>query len=275
MQPEISIITPSLNQAAYIEQAIQSVQNQGGIKLQHIIMDGASTDGTVEILNRYEHLQWWSHEDAGQTAALNAGLRQVSGAVVGWLNADDYYLDGTLNFVRDWFAAHPDVDFLYGGVRILDEASGTFRDRQVRPFNLPDVVNGGNVIALPSVFFRSSLLERGFFFNECFNYAMDYEFWCRLAFHHVSMARTDRILSTFRRHGESKTVKSNKRFWPEERAVARRYGGSYFSSMLWQRLKNSLTSADPHLALLTIMLLAGDRSLQVRYFDAHAGSSTD
>src|SRR5882757_342896 len=115
-QPRISIITPSYNQAAYIEQTICSVLGQGYSNLEYIIIDGGSTDGSVDIIRKYENrlAYWVSEKDRGQTHAINKGLERATGEIIGYLNSDDYYLDGALAGIADVFGRHPDLDLLHG-----------------------------------------------------------------------------------------------------------------------------------------------------------------
>jgi glycosyltransferase involved in cell wall biosynthesis len=112
--PTISIVTPSFNAAAYLEDAILSVSRQGRVAVEHIVTDAVSTDGTLEILRQYPHLRWISEPDRGQSDAINKGFLLAKGELVGWLNADDYYLPGALEAIANAAAAHPEADVIYG-----------------------------------------------------------------------------------------------------------------------------------------------------------------
>ena len=127
--PSITVVTPSFNQARFLERTIRSVLDQGYAQLEYLILDGGSSDGSTDIIRAYEsHLAYWiSEPDDGQSAAVNAGWRRASGEILGWLNSDDFYLPGTLQFVGEFFAAHPDVAFLYGTCDVVDEAGRKLR----------------------------------------------------------------------------------------------------------------------------------------------------
>src|SRR5580658_3296860 len=133
--PKLSIVTPSFNQAQFIEATLRSVKSQHYPALEHIVVDGASTDSTVEILKRFaampgwEHLRWISEEDRGQSDAINKGFRMATGDIIGWLNSDDRYRPGCFRAVVEAFKANPDIDILYGDYTWIDE---TGRILQVR-----------------------------------------------------------------------------------------------------------------------------------------------
>ena len=128
--PRITVITPSFNQAPYLEQAISSVLDQGYPNLEYIIIDGGSTDGSVDILRKFEgRLAYWvSEKDRGQGHAINKGLQRATGDIIAYLNSDDYYLEGTFARVADYFGCHPDVDLIHGRCRVVDERGAKVGD---------------------------------------------------------------------------------------------------------------------------------------------------
>jgi glycosyltransferase involved in cell wall biosynthesis len=120
--PRITIVTPSFNQAAFIEETILSVLSQEYPSLEYIVMDGGSTDGSVEFIRKYEGklAYWQSGKDKGQSDAISNGFARATGEILGWLNSDDTLAQGTLRRVGEFFAAHPDVDITYGNMYLID-----------------------------------------------------------------------------------------------------------------------------------------------------------
>ena len=129
--PRISIITPTLNQAGFIDQTISSVLGQGYPDLEYIIIDGGSTDGTVDLIRKHErHLAYWvSEKDAGQSNAINKGLKRATGDIIAYINSDDYYLDGAFKRVADAYRENPDIDLWYGRCRIVDQFGAKVDER--------------------------------------------------------------------------------------------------------------------------------------------------
>ena len=203
--PRVSIVTPSYNAADFIEEALRSALLQGYPDIELIVIDGGSTDGTVEILRKYDPwiTYWVSEPDRGQSHALNKGFARATGEWLGWLNADDTYVRGALARVAPYLASD-DVDLVYGDVLYTDER-GEFHDIfRSREFSLAAMAEGG-VIHTPSVFWKRRLNAMAGPVSEAYHFTMDNEFWLRVVPHarcrYASMA-----LSTFRRHAGSKTV---------------------------------------------------------------------
>ena len=140
-RPKITIVTPSYNQASFIEEALLSVQKQNYPSVEHIVIDGASTDGTVEILKRYgnlsgwEHLRWISEPDQGQSDALNKGFRMATGEIIGWLNSDDRYRANCFSYVASAFGQTPDTDVLYGDCTWIDALGNCLQIRKEIEFS--------------------------------------------------------------------------------------------------------------------------------------------
>jgi len=229
MIPKISIITPTLNQAKFIESTITSVQEQDYSNLEHIIVDGGSTDGTLSILERYEgKIRWISEKDKGQADAVNKGLQKTTGEIIGWLNSDDLYLPGTLWKVARFFQGHPGVSWLYGGCRIIDEEGREIRKWITRyknflrrRFSYKKLLLE-NFISQPSVFFRRDVIDAIGLLDVNRFYVMDYEYWLRLAREFPpSVMRED--LACFRMHGTCKSHLGFKRQFREEYEVAKIY----------------------------------------------------
>src|SRR5215510_6127310 len=171
----ISVVTPSYNQGTFIERTILSVLEQDVAPLEYIVVDGGSKDGTVDILARYAHtISYVSEPDDGQAAAVNKGLAMTSGAIIGWLNSDDVYYRGALAAVRTYFAAHPEVDVLYGNADHIDEHD---RILELYPCEPWDPVRLRDVCYLcqPAVFFRRRVVERFGPLDARLVFCMDYE----------------------------------------------------------------------------------------------------
>lgn len=228
--PKISIITPSYNQAGYIEETISSVLDQDYPNLEYIVVDGGSSDGTLEILRKYEdRLTWISKPDEGQANAINKGLRMASGEVLAFLNSDDLYLPGTLLSVGDYFNRHPDAAWLSGQCRNMDEHGQEIRQliRAYKNFWLHLASYQAllilNYIAQPATFWRKNALMHNGLLDETLHYTLDYDLWLRLGqSHRLHVLRKD--LAAFRLHGASKSGTTAHKQFEEELEVARRYG---------------------------------------------------
>jgi glycosyltransferase involved in cell wall biosynthesis len=136
--PLISIVTPSFNQKSFIGEALESVQLQNHEYYEHLVIDGVSTDGTVDLLRgraankRYRKMSWISEEDSGQSEALNKGFRRAKGEIIGWLNSDDRYRPGCFEHVIQAFKNHPETDIFYGDYRVVNETGRLLQIRQQR-----------------------------------------------------------------------------------------------------------------------------------------------
>lgn len=238
--PKISIITPSFNQGQFIQQTIDSVLEQDYPNFEYIVMDGGSTDDTVKILKSYgKRLNWVSKKDKGQTDAINQGLKQASGEVVGYLNSDDYLLPGALNLVGEYFRDHPDSVWVTGDYQIVDENSQPIQSfivsykRLMRKLPAKFVLNILNPISQPSTFYRTSALERVGGFDDSLHLCMDYDLWLRLA-NLQSPGTIHQTLSAFRVYSTSKGGTQYDQQFKEEIAVASRYNGNVFFKSVHQ-----------------------------------------
>ena len=204
--PKISIITPSLNQAIYIGEAIRSVVNQQYGDFEHIIVDGVSTDSTIKVLNEYPHLTWISEPDNGQSDALNKGFQLAKGDIVGWLNADERYLPACFKAVSEVFEENPEVDILFGDCRWINESGLPFQLRRVPKFDL-FTLKYHHVLYVQTVatFIRRKIFDDGHFLDINYHYAMDYEFFLRLALRGYRFAHVRKLLGDFRWHKQCKS----------------------------------------------------------------------
>lgn len=228
--PSISIITPNLNQAKYIEETIRSVLLQGYPRIEYIIIDGGSTDGSLEIIKKYEKwLTYWASEsDTGQSNALNKGFRKATGSITAWLNSDDTYEIESLTKVGTMFASRNAVDIIYGDGMVIDEDGAFLEIGKSRLINDHDDLGNfiPNRVFQPSLFFRRKILDEIGFLDENLHYAMDVDFWIR-AFPGHKAFYTENILSRFRLHQYGKTTASSIKFLQEELVLIGRYKGSH------------------------------------------------
>ncbi len=205
--PLISIVTPSYNQADFIERTLQSVLEQRYPKLEYLIQDGASNDGTVEVLKEYEDqlARWESAEDEGQSDALNKGFAHATGAVMAYLNSDDLLLPGALYYVADYFARHPEVDVVYGHRVLVDEYSQEI-GRWVMPPHDDAVLSWADYIPQETMFWRREIWEKaGGFIDKNFKFAMDWDLILRFREAGAKIVCLPRFLGAFRVHPHQKT----------------------------------------------------------------------
>ena len=207
--PRISIITPSYKQGRFIERTIRSVLDQGYPNLEYHVQDGASTDETVGILERYAgKLSWESQPDTGQTQAINRGFAHVSGDIMAWLNSDDILLPGALAYVADYFATHPEVDVIYGHRLLIDQD-----DRQIGRWMVPRhndyVLSWADYVPQETLFWRRRVWQKvGGRVDESFRFAMDWDLLVRFRDVGACFVRVPRFLGGFRIHPEQKTSAS-------------------------------------------------------------------
>jgi glycosyltransferase involved in cell wall biosynthesis len=228
--PKVSIVTPSFNQADYLEATMRSVLDQGYPNLEYIVIDGGSTDGSVDIINRFrDRLSYWvSEPDSGQTEAINKGFDQASGEIFAWLNSDDLYKPGAIHEAVETFNQHPETGMIYGDADFIDPEGkwlGTFSAAQT---NYQRLRRGYVHIPQQASFFRGRLWKMVGPLDPTFYFAMDYDLWVRLAA--ISPIRyVPRTWAAFRLHSDAKTSASADECWPEMIRVHRRLGGSAFS----------------------------------------------
>lgn len=208
---KISIVTVVLNRKVYIKKVIENVLEQNFDDFEHIIIDGGSTDGTVDIIKSYSHLKWISEKDNGSVYALNKGLAMVTGDVFAWLNSDESYLPGVLQKVEKYFLNNPKWGVIYGASEFVNENDDIIGYRRSAPFSLRRMLIGYNLLAVPSsVFIRCKALETvGFRVNENLHHTYDYDLWIRLAkLNHIQ--NVPDYFSRFGIHQDSGLVKTPK-----------------------------------------------------------------
>lgn len=228
--PLVSIVSPSYNQARFLEQTLRSVLSQDYPRVEYLVVDGGSEDGSREILQRYAHrLDWWvSEPDLGQTDAINKGFDHAQGEILAWLNSDDTYLPHAVSEAVSYLQDHPEVGLVYGDANFIDEAGRVVGRFDARQTSYRRLRRGGVYIPQQASFFRADLWREVGPLDPSFYFAMDYDLWVRLA--SVSAIRYHpRLWANFRLHGDAKTIAQDARCWPEMLRVHRRDGGSWFS----------------------------------------------
>lgn len=224
MWPKISIVTPSYNQSRFLEQTIRSVLDQGYPNLEYIIIDGGSTDGSVEIIKRYErHLSYWnSSPDNGQADALNKGFALASGEVIGWINSDDLYCPTTLWQAGEWFNAHPEHDLFYGGLLLINGQDRIVDALWAGPPHLAYTYFVSLDIHQQALFWRRSLMNKVGLLDTDMRFSMDFDFILRLLLN-GNAGRTKNYLGMFRLHQEAKTARLLEICVQENRVIKTRY----------------------------------------------------
>jgi len=226
--PLVSLVTPSFNQAPFLERTLQSVLGQQYSRLEYVVQDGGSKDGSVELLRRYGDrlAHWESAPDRGQAHALNLGFRHATGEILGYLNSDDLLLPGTLAYVASYFASHPEVDVVYGH-RIVIDAQDCEVGRWVLPPHNEEILRWRDYVPQETLFWRRRLWERvGGRFDETFQFALDWDLLLRFQQAGARFTRLPRFLGAFRLHEEQKTTaRLTDLYFPETRRLQERYHG--------------------------------------------------
>jgi len=226
--PKISVITPSYNQARFLEETITSVLNQDYPNLEYIIIDGGSTDGSVDIIRKHEHqlAYWVSEPDNGQAHAINKGFRKATGEWVGFQNSDDCYLPGALfSLVRMGISKRAGV--VYGDIVIIDEKSERVCDIRRTQASLLTELYIGIQIHNQSALMRRDLLDHVGYLREDLRFCFDYEYYTRLLSRGVRVQHVPVPLGAFRIHGASKTTLIRPVANLEHRAIAAEYTASH------------------------------------------------
>ncbi|HYM62435.1 MAG TPA: glycosyltransferase family 2 protein [Thermoanaerobaculia bacterium] len=208
----VSVITPSLQQGRFIERTLESVwrQSRGPLAgaVEHIVMDGGSTDGTAEILERWrDRISYSTGPDSGQTAAINAGMAMARGEILAYLNSDDVYYDGALAAAVAAFDSDPAADVVYGDADHIDADDRVIRSYPTEEWSI-ERLKLVCFLCQPAVFFRRSVVERFGLFDARLNHCMDYEYWLRLGLRGLRFVHLPVRLAASRLHAAAKTLRS-------------------------------------------------------------------
>lgn len=224
--PKISIVTPSYNQGHFLEDTILSILNQTYPNVEYIIIDGGSTDNSVQIIKKYEkRLAYWiSEQDQGQTHAINKGLKVATGEVVNWINSDDLLEPDSLLTLDKAIEKRPDADIYFGDFSAIDRAGNRLFVRKSGSYHFNTLFWGRQLSCQPSVFFKRNLLKKIGYLDRTYNFCMDIEFWIRAAVHGAKFQQIKSPIGVNRVHGEAKTTKLQDVLYREHKELVRKYG---------------------------------------------------
>jgi glycosyltransferase involved in cell wall biosynthesis len=180
--PLISIVTPSYNQARFLEKTILSVLDQDYPHIEYLIADGGSTDGSTDLIKKYsKRLTWWvSEKDSGQAEAINKGFARAKGEYIAWINSDDYYMPGAISAAVKALTTHPQAGFVFGNVRVVDKSEKILNNLTYGNWGLVDLMSF-HIIGQPGVFMRRSVLEKAGYLDQTYHFMLDHHLWIRLA----------------------------------------------------------------------------------------------
>jgi glycosyltransferase involved in cell wall biosynthesis len=231
-QPKVTIVTPSYNQACFLEETMRSVLEQDYPNIEYIVIDGGSTDGSAEIIQKYESqlAYWQSQKDEGQTDAINQGFARASGDILAWLNSDDILLPGAVTAAVRQLQAYPEVGMVYGDCLWINADGKKIGNFPAAQTNLKKLRRGYVHIPQQASFFRADLWKKVGPLDDSFYFAMDYDLWTRLAAE-APLLYVPELWAAFRLHGDAKSIAEDDRCWPEMLRVHYRDGGKKLSLM--------------------------------------------
>jgi GT2 family glycosyltransferase len=227
----VSIVTPSFNQARYLEATIQSVLSQEYPHIEYIVIDGASSDDSVEIIKKYKkRLAYWvSEKDNGQADAINKGFARAKGDIFAWLNSDDYYLPKAISAAVKIFEENPDVVLVYGDMLAVDEYGQTINVLKYKQLSLEDLCCF-QIIGQPAVFFRREAFEEAGGLDTAFHFLLDHHLWIRIA-QQGKILHVPQTWAVARYHAEAKN-----------RSKAAEFGREAFHILDWLKSQPELVS---------------------------------
>lgn len=263
--PLVTIVTPSFNQVRFLEQTIRSVLGQDHPNLEYLLVDGGSTDGSLQIIQKYSsQFAWWvSETDEGQADAINKGLQRARGEIVAWLNSDDLYLPGAINQALQAFDQHPAAGLVFGDVLAINEDGQSINQLRYGNWSLLDLMSF-RVIGQPSVFMRRSVLEQAGFLDTSYHFLLDHQLWLRMA-QLAEICYIPHNLSAARFHADSKNV-----------ARAAEFSRESYRILDWMKTQPNLAAsltgnakrvqAGAHRLSAFYLLDAGDASASLREY---------
>jgi glycosyltransferase involved in cell wall biosynthesis len=230
----VSIVTPSFNQARFLERTIRSVLAQDNVDIEYLIVDGGSTDGSVEIIKKYaDRLAWWvSEKDKGQTDAINKGFAYAHGEILAWLNSDDTYEPHAIGEAVAFLQSHPEVGMVYGDTNFVDEDDHQIGRFPAAQTDYTKLRRGYIHIPQQASFFRAELWHQVGPLDPSFYFAMDYDLWVRLSSLAPLAYQPGKVWANFRLHSDAKTISADERCWPEMLRVHYRDGGNWFAPIV-------------------------------------------
>jgi glycosyltransferase involved in cell wall biosynthesis len=208
-KPLVSIITPTFNRGSFLEKIIQSIASQGYDNIEYVVVDGGSSDNTIEILKKYEgryNLRWISEKDKGQADATNKGLKMAKGEIIGLCNSDDFYAEGAIKKIVKVFIENPDIDLVFGACQEFDyktnQLSTIYRisDSGVLDITADNFFTGKKTIFQPSMFYRKEIIEKTGPMNIKYKFVIEPDWWFRMFKSHAKIFYLDEILAIIGHH---------------------------------------------------------------------------
>lgn len=256
--PSVAIVTPSYNQKPFLEETIKSVLDQNYPRLSYAVVDGGSTDGSADVIERFKDRLSFSvsEPDNGQSDAIVKGMARLDGEIQAYLNSDDFLVPGTLAYVGSYFATHPEVDVVYGH-RIIVDAQSREIGRWILPRHYAESTKHFDYIPQETMFWRRRAAEKAGGIDPDFHFAMDWDFILRLQSHGATFRRLPYFLACFRAHETQKSQAGSERGKQEIEALMRRTGGDLqlgrdFEAAHWKFRKRAF--------LTSVLLSMGIRS---------------
>lgn len=251
----VSIVTPSLNHGKFISEAIQSVLSQNFPSLEYWVIDGGSSDETIEILNQFSgQIKWFSGSDAGLYDAVNKGWANSRGRYVGFLNADDLLCPGALQQLVTYLEKNPEVALVYGDYYRVDQDGKILERVWAGKADINTLLKHGNTIFTGAALFRRSVLEKIGWFNSTLRFSSDYDLCIRIA-QHSPIAHIPQPLAMFRMHTASKSQNSKWKMWKEALEISYKYSGRRYFSLYSRYLVDRFVHALPQPLLWKSSLL--------------------
>ena len=229
--PFVSIVTPSFNQAEFLERTIQSVLRQDYPRIEYIVIDGGSKDGSTDIIKKYQDKisYWVSEQDEGQTDAINKGFAKAKGDILAWINSDDTYNPKAVGEAVKYLIENPDVAMVYADCNFIDEHDNVIGKFNAKQTNYKLLRRGYVHIPQQTMFFRKGYWTP---LDPSFYFAMDYDLWTRIAKQAEIKYLPGKVWANFRIHLSSKTNVNDERGWNEMLRVHYRDGGSFFAPIV-------------------------------------------
>ena len=211
---KVSIVTPSFNQGQYLEKTINSVLSQDYDNLEYFIIDGGSTDNSVNIMKKYEKKisGWVSESDKGQSHAINKGINLCDGEIFGYINSDDYYEPELISNIVKIFIDNPNIDIIYGNFNYVDKDHLLLSNQYTIPFIPGIFIYDFDFICQPASFWRKDVFDKCGTFNEELQYLMDYEFFLRCYKYGMNYKYVNRTIANLRLHSDCKTISGQRDF---------------------------------------------------------------
>ena len=227
--PLVSIITPSFNQARFLEDTVLSVINQDYANIEYLVVDGASTDGSLDIIRKYENsIDWWiSEKDMGQADAINKGFQRARGEFIAWLNSDDMYARGAVKKAVEALMRDEKLGMVFSNVFSIDADNEVFNTMRYGEYSLADLM-AFNIIGQPGVFMRRSVLEKAGYMDLNYQYLLDHQLWLRMA-EAAPIRYIDDYFAAARFHAQAKNV-----------AMAAEFGREAFAIVNWMQTRPGL-----------------------------------